>query len=519
MSAMDVDDVCRDHEYAADVDQMYSLALRALDEDRRFYSSTENGCCAFDSTQSAPLDLFFRYVRTVDDDELHTLLEASWETSPADTVRIILNGRDIRNGKGECQVSYHAMRWLKHKAPATYAANLPQFVETYGAYKDLLRLYRMEDGDEVELRFFAAALKRDAELPHDAPISLAAKWAPRQGKAYDHLARKIAALLFPSVPRKMERYRKLLAGLSPRLHLVETRLSEKSVKGIHYGKVPAKAHRLYHNAFVRHDPLGYRQYMDSVKAGKDQIKSIGRQPHEVVRDAMRHHSETNEQQWRDMIRRLRAEGTFGSNLAIVDVSGSMCCDAGEGFTALDVAIALGLMTVHASDAPWNGRFLTFSNDPVWTGINTHDTLANQVASMSRAHWAMSTNIEAALKKILDEAVQQELDHNQMPKTLFVFSDMQFNACVKGDTAFQTARNLYLAAGYDMPSVVFWNLSARETRGIPVTKDEHGTVLLSGYSETLMRHVMGGRAADMTPFTMLHEILEPYEPVAPPIVWN
>ena len=110
-------------------------------------------------------------------------------------------------------------------------------------------------------------------------------------------------------------------------------------------------------------------------------------------------------------------------------------------------------------------------------------------------WGMSTNLHAALDKILSVATQARVPVSEMPAMLLILSDMQFNQCVEHDArALDMIRRKYETAGYAMPRVVFWNLNAHDN--VPVRFDEQGTALISGFSPSIMRAVL----ADVDSFT-------------------
>lgn len=75
----------------------------------------------------------------------------------------------------------------------------------------------------------------------------------------------------------------------------------------------------------------------------------------------------------------------------------------------------------------------------------------------------------------------------MVKTLFIFSDMEFDAC-GGDqyeTDYKMIKKKFDDAGYQLPAIVFWNLRAGH-RSKPVTKNEKNVALVSGFSGQMMR---------------------------------
>jgi hypothetical protein len=57
--------------------------------------------------------------------------------------------------------------------------------------------------------------------------------------------------------------------------------------------------------------------------------------------------------------------------------------------------------------------------------------------MSKSDWNMSTNLHAAMDKILSVAVKGAVPASDMPAMLLILSDMQFNQCARfDDTAMQ-----------------------------------------------------------------------------------
>jgi len=138
--------------------------------------------------------------------------------------------------------------------------------------------------------------------------------------------------------------------------------------------------------------------------------------------------------------------------------------------------------------------------------------------VAQAPWDMNTNLEAAFKAILDHAKKYYVRCEDMPTTLIILSDMEFDACVSAgpitsrfsysrgysvdpyargsqpvnQTLFENLRTQYEASGYRLPKVVFWNLSSRH-KNFPVTIRDEGTALISGFSPTIVKQVLGGRA--------------------------
>ena len=91
--------------------------------------------------------------------------------------------------------------------------------------------------------------------------------------------------------------------------------------------------------------------------------------------------------------------------------------------------------------------------------------------------------------------------------------MEFDQCAGNAqiSNFAYAKNLFEQKGYSLPNVVFWNVSSRNKRQ-PVTKNEQGVALVSGYTPRLFSMIAGG---DMSPYTVMMETImsERYAPIS------
>jgi hypothetical protein len=71
------------------------------------------------------------------------------------------------------------------------------------------------------------------------------------------------------------------------------------------------------------------------------------------------------------------------------------------------------------------------------------------------------------------------------------------------TLFQTIKDRWTAAGYAMPEIVFWNVNSR-TQTIPVTSNEAGVILVSGFSVNNVNMILSG---EIDPWTALKSVLD------------
>ena len=194
-------------------------------------------------------------------------------------------------------------------------------------------------------------------------------------------------------------------------------------------------------------------------------------------------------------------GTARDILPLVDVSGSMTCLAGgraskSNLTCLDVSVSLGLYLADKNIGKFKDTFLTFSDKPEL--MHLKGNINQKIDQMVKSDWGMSTNLHAALDKILSVAVKGNVPEHEMPAMLLILSDMQFNACVRhDDSAMEMIARKYQDAGYEMPKVVFWNLNAAYGN-TPVAFDKSGTALVSGFSPAIVKPLLSGDLDGFTP---------------------
>ncbi|QRV91206.1 hypothetical protein RhiJN_19224 [Ceratobasidium sp. AG-Ba] len=98
-------------------------------EKTRNQAHTRNNDKAYNSTMSAVLDAFSGLNARSSAQDIHKQLAASWEQSPALTLRLMWNMRSIHEGHSNKIGFYHAFGWLYKKHPKTAVENLRFLVE------------------------------------------------------------------------------------------------------------------------------------------------------------------------------------------------------------------------------------------------------------------------------------------------------------------------------------------------------------------------------------------------------
>lgn len=115
-----------------------------------------------------------------------------------------------------------------------------------------------------------------------------------------------------------------------------------------------------------------------------------------------------------------------------------------------------------------------------------------------------TNVEAVFHLILDTAIHNHVPQAELPETLYLISDMEFNACVRNASVsnFEHAKRRFAAYGYKLPQIVFWNVASRNSNQ-PVTRNEQGVALVSGCTPRLFSMVASGV---LSPYAVMMEVL-------------
>lgn len=451
---------------------------------------TANGMKARKSTAKATVDLFYNIGASRGKNIVPAFTAAYVENSDV-ALRIAQWARDVRGGAGERQLFRDILVHLEKKDPDAALALLRKIPEV-GRWDDIFVF------TSPVLKSAAYTMLGDALRNKDG---LAAKWTPRKGK----IAAEIRSF-FGMTPKQ---YRKSLVALTK---VVETQMCANDWDNINFSHVPSVAARNYKKAFNRHTHL-FAEYVARLVKGDKTVKVNADAifPHDVLKGIAHSYVKFDKTETDHVIAQWAALPNYvgdASILPIVDVSGSMTCPAGRASNVrcIDVAVSLGLYLADKNKGVFKDTFLTFSDKPEL--VTLKGNIVQKVDQMEKSAWEMSTNLHAAMKKILDVAVKGNVPDSDMPKMLLILSDMQFNQCARyDDSAMEMIERKYAEAGYTVPQIVFWNLNSSDN--VPVKADKSGAALVSGFSPSIMKALL---SADLDQFTpegiMLKTVMVP-----------
>jgi hypothetical protein len=424
-------------------------------------SFTLNGAVTHSSSLDKLVDMFF-------------LAGASRKMSEADIIKVFIAARvedknlaykclfwsrDIRGGAGERRFFQIIMKYVR----ANYSKDwkqLYQHIPTFGYWKDLL----MQTPDQELIEFVISRLREDGLL---------CKWMPRHGD------------WFRSVRRVMAIPPKDLRGILVRsTKVVEQQMCANKWDQINYSHVPSLAFNLYKKAFERHDTRRFGMFLADAVEGKEKVNAGAIFPYQLYQSFKKgENANSIIGQWNNLPNYV-GEGSF---LPICDVSRSM-----TGMP-MDISVSLGVYLSERNKSIFKDAFITFSTRPVMQYLKGN--VVERFHQLEKAQWNMTTNLQAAFALILGAATKNNLAPEDLPSTVIIISDMEFNACVNGGNNMDGIRHQYKAAGYTLPNVTFWNVNGR-VGNVPAQASDKGVALVSGASPAIVKSVLSG--ADFSP---------------------
>jgi len=473
-------------------------------------TTTENGARTYASTMSDCLDLFATIgaLRRESEEEIITRFMRAFAENRDLAVKTMFFARDVRGGLGERKVFRVILRWLAYHAPKTVIKNIDNIGE-YGRFDDLLTLIDTPCEDAV-IAYIDRQLKADtAALKNGGEVSLLAKWLPSVNTSNADTVR-YAKIIARRIGMKEAAYRKTLVRLRAHIRIIENNLREKDYT-FDYAKQPSKAMLKYRKAFLRNDNERYTDFLSRVQSGDATMHTGTLMPYELIAPFFGNGVSDEERAAIDTTWNQLEDFTNGENaLAVIDGSGSMY-GWGDPKPAA-VALSLGLYFAERNRGAFHNHFITFSENPQMVEVKGADLLEKLQYAASFNEVA-NTNIQKVFELVLETAVKHHVPQEELPQTLYIISDMEFDYCAKDSslTNFEYAKHLYAQHGYTLPQVVFWNVASRN-RQQPVTKNEQGVALVSGCTPRLFSMVAAGR---YSPYDRMLEILgsERYAPIA------
>lgn len=472
-------------------------------------SVTENGAIGYKSSGKRLVDINFAVssLRNKNEHEIENMFEWAYNENPLYAWKWLFYLRDCREGMGERRSFRIILQYMANSKPKETAAMLPYIAE-YGRYDDMWVLLDTPL-KQLVIEMVAHQLAADIEACEtDKPMSLLAKWMPNRTSSNEKT--KHYAKIFIDEWRIHRRtYKKTLSKLRRKLDIVETKMSQNQWDAIDYNKVPSRANLLYKDAFMRHDAGRRTAFLEALDRGDSDVKINAGVlfPHDIVHQygEGRTVDKSLEALWK-----AQQDTVNGATnvMVVADGSGSMeWSKAGYNskISCLTVANALAIYFAERSSGQFKDKYITFSCHPRLVDLSKACTLRDKINTALRYNECADTNIEKVLELILNTAIANKMNQDDMPNTILILSDMEFNVGTSGRTditLFQEFEQKFKEHGYKLPRLAFWNICSR-TGTIPVKENESGVALISGFSPAVVKMVLSDK---LDPYECLLEQL-------------
>ena len=449
---------------------------------------TTNGAVGYVTSGKKLLDLNFAVTSLRKQPEqavINKFMDAYYE-NPVLAMKWLFYARDAREGIGERRLFRVVLKYLANLKPVAVRSVL-NLVAEYGRWDDMLCLLETNIRGYVETVIIHQFSEDITNMNNGNPVSLLAKWMPSEN-ASSKTTKAYATKLRKAMNLTSKQYRQTLSRLRNHIGVVERQMSAKQWNEINYEAVPSRANLIYNGAFLRNDEARRRAYLGALSKGEAKINASVLFPDDIVHKySMGMYNsgrmdETLEGLW-NALPTLTTENT----LVVRDGSGSMLGKP------MDVSTAMAIYMAERSTGEFHNQFITFGARPKLVDLNGMNTLHEKLMKTYKETDCSNTNIKAVFDLILRTAVNGNMSQADMPKNVVVISDMQFDGMRFNFTQplFEAIAAEYAKHGYAIPRLIFWNVNQYYSNVVPVQQNELGVVLMSGYSQNLVKMVMSG----------------------------
>lgn len=487
-------------------------------------TTTENGAVAYATSGNKLLDFFYKVSSFRKNPVDYSLFDEAYSQDKTMALKFLLFLRDIREGMGERDTFRKLMLHLteidSHIADKfLYMVDLPEF----GRWDDYIYLFA-NTKDESLKRYIAGVLQEELDddlynYNNGEPYSLLAKWMP----SINTSSKKTVAVgneLREYFRMSPSQYRKTLSKLRKGLDVLEVKLSSNKWDKVDYSHVPSLANIKYKDSFLKHDFDRRTEYLINVASGKDKINANSMFLYDIIRAYKNKASLMNirlkpvdntlESLWESQ----KKPRTFADTLVVRDGSGSMELEVSKNVSAMEIGDSIALYCAKNNTGIFKDKIMTFSYTPKIVTVNCN-TLHDNIAKLLKNTDCTTTNIESVFDLILETAKKCKAKQEDMPKNILIISDMQFNAAMRkadgfrftlnnqnvqeDDTLFEHIKKKYNDCGYELPKLIFWNVSCYNGGIVPIQSLRNGLILLSGFSKELVDMIC---CSDLDPYKAL-----------------
>ena len=514
-----------------------------------------------DPSQTSVKDLQTKYIQLFD--KVNNLQDdENWETYIGYLIRLALQTRDIISGKGMCNMAYHMFEVIAYHVYEKDTISREFYMNMFkrilnenegnhplGSWKDLKHfLHHLMGSENLEFQdkhtmiqdhivhLYVDQMVDDRKaMSVGESISLCGKWLPRESsKKHKWLARSVARSyynhVFCELPEKSsiysQHYREICSKFNKYLDTTQIQMCRRTWENIDFDKVTALTLHKFKDAFLNKKNINEEHrnicrdnllnYVAEKTERGESLKAKVMFPHQLVSSILHTSAALDDTsrdivnlQWKGLLESVNQKGTgfLEKCIPCIDVSPSMYH---MNPLPLHAAIGMGLMAMECSMIH---RAFTFSETPEWIVFDDMKIpFHEKVQKIAKSEWGGTTDIYSMFQMMLKVCVSNKVSNEDVGSySLFIFSDMQFNACYHGDenSLMENIHKMYAVEGYtNIPYIIFWNL--RSTNNFPTISKTPGCTKLSGNSASLFKFFMNTSIDEiktMTNWTLIKSILD------------
>lgn len=478
-----------------------SFVAAAIEETTHAY--TENGAKAKNTSSNDCVDFFSTVgaLRSAENVRKVRLFNNAWNEDALTALRTLFYARDIRGGLGERDTFRTILFNLAKNHPDVVRKNLEN-IAVYGRWDDL---YVLQD-TPVEADMWKTLKNQfDADWEaythanqNDTEISLLAKWI-RSGNESSKSSRALGIKTAHMLKYDVYDFKRMVIKLRRYLDVVESKMATNRWSEINYSHVPSRASMIYRDAFLRHDPDRYQEFIQKVANGEAKINTSTLYPYDIISRMYYRESEDASLQamWDNLPDYV---GNDCNAIVIADTSGSMMCSNGRPFFT---AVSLAIYFAQKNRGAFHNLWMSFSTRPHFHVLKGK-TLGEIFSNMDMHDWSGSTNLHAAFSLVLDTAIKNHVPADDIPKSLIIITDMEIDGSVDSSWSFYNdMKKLYAEHGYDLPNIVFWNVNSRHDI-YHADATRKGVQLVSGQAASTFKTLMS--CIGMTPVEYMNYVL-------------
>jgi len=434
----------------------------------------------------------------------------------------------VQSGMGSRDEFNKGIIWLHHNNPELLYKNL-HLIPVFGCWKDLLQppllntldqskileviKKGIDDQDQLLMKFLPQN-RKGSKIRKDKNSKIGLK---SRDQIRSDFAEKIRVYMGWS-PKE---YRKQKA--SGGAHLWQKQMSAQEWDKIDFNQIPGMA-MLRHNTrtgkdgnnvFARH---GLEDKLLEWTLSKETINFVG-YPYEITKAVMAMSpSKENfvklavcEKQFAKLLE-LAGNHSLGNLLPVIDTSGSMSSQALPGVSALDIAVSLAMVFASMNTGYFKNQVMRFDSDCKMVQLT--GTFRERIQKIYSSGGMGSTNFQSTIDLLVNmRKLMPNIPVEEYPSSFLIISDMQldpsngrpdFNSYRYADkprnleaekTNWQAAKEKLDSVGLGHVKVIWWRVVAPgggtcSVTEFPVTVDDSGTIIVSGFNPSIINSMLG-----------------------------